>query len=119
MRVLVCGSRSWKDFETIQRVVGSLPAGTVVVHGDCSKGADRLAAWVARHCGLQVRAVPANWKKYGRAAGPKRNQRMVDLLDPTEDKVIAFMCTPDTPGTTDTIRRARARGIPVEVHREL
>ncbi|GGD30599.1 hypothetical protein GCM10011335_37050 [Aureimonas glaciei] len=71
-------------------------------------GADTLAwdwGWDRNfHCERMF----ADWKKHGRAAGPIRNQRMIDEWKPT--LVIAF---PGGRGTADMIRRAEAAGIPV------
>jgi hypothetical protein len=59
--------------------------------------------------GVPFRIFPANWKKHGRAAGPMRNQQMLDEGKP--DLVIAF---PGGSGTADMVRRAKAAGVPVE-----
>jgi hypothetical protein len=52
----------------------------------------------------------AQWKKHGRAAGPIRNQRMLDKGKP--DLVVAF---PGGRGTADMIRRAERAGVPVRI----
>jgi hypothetical protein len=49
------------------------------VHGAC-KGADLLTASVAEKLGYEILGDPANWEKYGRAAGPIRNQELVRML---------------------------------------
>src|SRR5262245_38565206 len=85
--VLICGSRIWTDRATIARVMRELDPGTLIVHG-AARGADRLADEVARDLGLPRKACPADWGQYGRAAGPIRNQQMLDLERP--DRVLAF-----------------------------
>ena len=47
-----------------------------VFHG-AARGADALVDRAARRLGLPVRAVPAQWSRYGRSAGPRRNQLML------------------------------------------
>lgn len=47
-----------------------------VFHG-AARGADELVDRAARRLGLPVRAVPAQWSRYGRSAGPRRNQLML------------------------------------------
>lgn len=54
----------------------------------------------------------ANWLKFGRTAGPIRNQIMIEK---GADLVIAFP-SETSKGTRDMIKRAEAAGIPVEVH---
>lgn len=47
-----------------------------VFHG-AARGADALVDRAARRLGLPVRAVPAEWSRYGRSAGPRRNAVML------------------------------------------
>lgn len=106
-RVVVCGGRDFNDRQAVIKAFQGLPVGTIIVHGDCS-GADRLAAEVAENWGLETEAHPADWKKHGKAAGPIRNQEMID----SEPRyVIAF---PGGSGTADCIARAEAAGIQVK-----
>lgn len=78
MKVLVFGSRKWVSQGAIERELQKLPAGTVIVHG-AAPGADNIAGYVASKLGFEVRSYPANWKEHGPAAGPLRNQRMLDM----------------------------------------
>jgi hypothetical protein len=110
MRVLVCGSRSWRDKEAIARRLKSLPADAMIVTGG-ALGADQLADDVARDLGLERVIIPANWNRHGRQAGILRNLRM---LDTRPELVLAFW-NGDSPGTKHTIGEARKRGIRVEV----
>ncbi len=111
-RVVICGSRHWIDSDAIQDRVCLLPAGSVVIHGGAC-GADALAGRWAQFYGHDEVVFPADWEGNGKAAGPMRNQRMVD--DGRPDRVIAFRLAGRSPGTDDMIRRAVRAGIPVEV----
>lgn len=64
---------------------------------------------------LTVEIHRADWKRYGRPAGPKRNQLMVDL---GATRMCAFPIGDETRsrGTWDCIRRARKAGIPVIIY---
>ena len=112
MIILVCGDRNWTDQETIKSVLDSLTApGDVVIHGAC-RGADRLAGQAATALDLTVREYPAQWDTHGRAAGPIRNQQMLDLEHP--DLVLAFHDRlTESKGTRDMIQRSRRAGITV------
>ena len=79
----------------------------VVIHGDF-RGADKLAKAWAKSRGIPEEPYPADWGSYGKAAGPKRNQRMLDEGKP--DIVVAF---PGGDGTKDMTDRARAAHIRV------
>lgn len=107
MRVLVCGSREFVDrkllYETLER---ECPGTTAILHGG-APGADALADEYANWSGCATEVFHADWKTYGRAAGPLRNQKMIES---NPDLVVAFPL-PNSVGTHDTIRRARRAGI--------
>lgn len=121
--VILCGSREWSDVDAIREAVRAhlmkIDASgddhpTFVTGG--APGADELGAIVARTfgAGYEVRVHPADWEKHGRAAGPIRNQMMLDVEAP--DHVLAFVRT-DLPckGTWDMIHRALKAGVPVTI----
>lgn len=112
----MCGDRGWKDPHTIQEVLAELdPTDTVIIHG-AARGADRLVGEIAEHMGFEVIPFPAEWERWGDAAGPIRNQQMLDEGHPTA--VIAFHNDlGHSKGTRDMVRRARAAGLPVRVYR--
>lgn len=115
MKVLVCGDRNWTDIKAIFRELSKLPHGTIIIEGEAN-GADKLARYEAEFLGFQVLPFPADWKKYGRAAGPIRNQQM---LDQRPDRVLAFHPDLDkSKGTRDMVMRARKAGIKVFIFRD-
>lgn len=75
-------------------------------------GADYLAGEWAKKNGFEVYVYEANWKDFGKAAGPLRNSAM---LNADIDFVIAFW-DGKSPGTRDTITKARAMRLPVHVY---
>jgi hypothetical protein len=83
------------------------PSDTVIIHGG-ARGADALADQWAVCNWLMPEVYPADWDKHGRAAGPLRNQRMLDEGKP--DLVVAFS---GGSGTTDMVRRARKTNVRV------
>jgi hypothetical protein len=115
IKVLICGSRHWSDWHLIKSVLETLePESTVIIHG-AAKGADTLAAILAVEMGFyQVKAYPTQWSKYGRAAGPIRNQQMLDEEDP--EIVHAFSDDLySSKGAKDMVRRAKKHGCSVTV----
>lgn len=114
MRVLVCGGRHWESDSAWNAVMTTLDSLhktrmiTAIIEGGAS-GADALARTWAEGRKVKCITVPADWAKYGRAAGPIRNQRMIDDFRP--DYVVAF---PGGRGTADMVSRARASSVPVE-----
>lgn len=115
MRVLVCGGRNYGETDTdqmaeiyfaIRDIHESTPI-DALIHGD-SRGADRCAGRLAKELGIKVVPVPADWRTHGKAAGPIRNQRMIDDFKP--DLVLAF---PGGDGRADMVKRAKTAGIEV------
>lgn len=83
-----------------------------LVHGQCPNGGvDLIAATVAEQWGWAVEAHPADWQRYGRGAGPRRNTVMVGL---GADVFAAFPGAEST-GTWDCVRKAARAGIPGRV----
>ena len=105
MIALVCGGRDFTDYDRVCRVLDGL-AITRIIHGDC-RGADRLAQRWALERVIAETAVPAQWARYGNAAGFMRNAQMLGLKP---DVVVAF---PGGPGTRDMVNRARYAGVTV------
>lgn len=77
MKVLVFGSRKWMKQAVVEREMKKLPPGTIVVHG-AAPGADNIGGFVGQKLGFEVRPYPADWQTHGKAAGPIRNQKMLD-----------------------------------------
>jgi hypothetical protein len=108
MKILVCGGRDYKDAARVDTVLSGYRKLLSELICGGAPGADTLAwdwAWSNR---FRCERYMADWKTHGRAAGPIRNQRMLDEGKP--DLVIAF---PGGRGTADMMKRAKAAGVPV------
>ncbi len=106
MRLLVCGSRTWDDARRFCREMDALMP-DVVIHGACPFGADDMAQLWGAVCGRRVERYEADWSTHGRAAGPRRNAKM--LADGKPDRGLAFGHT----GTGDMVHRMLLAGLPV------
>ena len=124
-RVLVTGSRSWKDRKTVWDALWAeleyahytLGTELLVVHGGCPTGADDIAdRWAygmnAMGWPVKVERHPADWETHGKAAGPMRNQLMVDL----GAEVCHAFPLGESRGTRHCMGRAMAAAIPVINH---
>jgi len=83
-----------------------LPTDIIIVNGNAA-GVDHASTDWAVCSYAPVEIYPADWGTHGKAAGPIRNQQM---LDTGIDLVVAF---PGGNGTADMIRRAIKAGVPV------
>lgn len=108
MRVIICGGRDFNEAEVAWRGLDFLDRDmkilTVIEGG--ARGADRIGREWAVARNKNVITVCADWKTHGVAAGPLRNQRMLDEHEP--DAVLFF---PGGDGTRDMIRRAQDAGV--------
>lgn len=112
MRVLVCGGRDYDDPDYLRRELTKLHRELnfdVVIDGTAN-GADSMAHDWANDWGIETLRFPADWKRYGRAAGPVRNRQM--LVEGKPDLVVAFHKALSTSkGTKDMVEQARKAGV--------
>jgi hypothetical protein len=112
MKVLISGSRFYSDYRKILAVVKSLDI-DLVIAGGC-RGADTLAVWAARQCGIKYIEYPADWQRFGKSAGPRRNQQMLDMEKP--DLLLVFHeDLARSKGTRDMLSRVIRAGIPYRI----
>ena len=82
MKVLVAGGRDFTDkqflFEYMTQYVSKV---TVLISG-AAKGADSLGEEWAKENGITIERYPAQWSRYGGAAGPIRNAEMLKKGNP-------------------------------------
>lgn len=110
--ILVCGGRKYDNpiaMNSFLDAVHKRHTIKEIVHGDAS-GADRMAGRWAENADVKCTAVPADWKRYGRSAGPIRN---AEMLKKDIDIVVAF---PGGRGTADMINRAEKAGVKVFIY---
>lgn len=100
--VMVTGSRTWDRPEILEEAIDhearrlnvqmnrdeyghpldwdwTSQDGIMLLHGACPSGADVLADQYAATHETHVRTMPADWNRYGKAAGFRRNNDMVRL----------------------------------------
>ena len=114
MRIIVCGSRSFADFDllkhTLDRLTRKLDKGKLVILSGHAQGADRLGEQWAFERAINREVYHANWDKHGEAAGPIRNQEMVE----NAGALVAFW-NGTSAGTKDVIIQARKHKLKVRV----
>lgn len=82
----------------------------LVVHGDY-RGVDTYAKMWAKKMGIPTKPFPANWKKYGKRAGPLRNQEMAEF-----STHLLVIHTPNSKGSRDMKKAARRVGLHITDH---
>lgn len=114
--LLIAGSRTFEERELLYRVVDEVLAGdneAVIIEGGAA-GADSLAKDYALEHGLELLEFKADWKQYGRAAGPKRNDEMVNYIKEKDGEALYFW-DEESKGTKQCIESAKRKEVPVRV----
>lgn len=128
MRAIVAGSRSIRGEEGKREVIKAMKNSTWHINEIISGGAhgvDTLAIEIAKEYHIDYVVFPANWKKYGKAAGFKGNQKMAwyaslfndshDAKDKLKGCLIAIWDGKSS-GTKHMIEIAEKNSLPTYVH---
>ena len=84
MKLIIAGSRTFTDYNKLKQICDQFlqdQSNIEIVSGAYYKGADKLGEKYAAEKGLRLTKFPADWKRFGRAAGPKRNKQMANYAD--------------------------------------
>lgn len=113
MKILVCGGRDYSDKEKVKSVLLEINPKCVIQGG--APGADSLAKEVAIHASIECIEYKADWKKYGKRAGPIRNRQMLDE-NPDIELIVAFHENIESSkGTKDMVTYAKTKGYKVRI----
>ena len=113
MKVIIAGGRDYNfgqnDINLLDYIATKWSITEVVSGG--ATGADTGGEMWAKSAGLPVKKFPANWKKYGKIAGPLRNAEMAAYAD----AVILF---PGGKGTANMFENAKEFNLDILFVRE-
>ena len=114
IRLIVAGGREFTDYARteayLKTALRKRHASEVTVVCGLARGADTMGLQFAREYGIAVEEFPADWAKYGKSAGYKRNAQMA--YDATH--LVAFW-DGKSKGTKHMIDIATAEGLYVKV----
>ncbi len=117
--VLVTGSRKCYAVPQMAKALAAARP-RVVIHG-AGRGLDTWAGlWAAERDGVSQIPMPAQWDRHGKAAGPIRNRKMLEVLLALEEcghecEVHAFPIG-ESKGTRGMIEMAEKAGFDVFTH---
>lgn len=109
MKVAIVGSRDFNALHKVCAYVQTLEPDTLVISGN-ARGVDETAQRAALARALPVLILPADWERYGKAAGFIRNEQIVKMAD----KVVAFW-NGKSRGTAHDTDLARKYGKELEI----
>tara|TARA_R110001583_G_scaffold187206_1_gene348295 strand:- start:242 stop:592 length:351 start_codon:yes stop_codon:yes gene_type:complete len=113
MKLIIAGSRTFTDYKKICEVCDQIlqnQNNIEIVSGAYYRGADKLGEKYATEKGFQLTIFPADWKRFGRAAGPKRNEQMANYAD----TLVAFW-DGKSAGTKHMIEVAKSRNLKIKI----
>lgn len=80
IKLIVAGGRDFNDYDLVKKeadiFISEMKLTEIILISGGAKGVDALGEKYALENNLQVEIFKADWSKYGRAAGPKRNAEM-------------------------------------------
>ena len=104
LRLIIAGGRDYKLTSEDKAALDALMGRVVEVVCGCCTGADEGGKqWAIDH-NIPVQYFPANWTKYGDAAGPIRNEQMAVYAN-------AVALFPGGKGTASMARIAKGYGL--------
>ena len=112
-KVVIAGCRAYDNYDEAKSYIDSCLSNirkenNIVIVSGCANGADAIGERYAKENGLKVEKYPADWKTYGRCAGPKRNKQMAKV----SDYIICFW-DGKSKGTKSMIEYAKQYGKPI------
>lgn len=114
-KVIIAGCRDFSDYDLLREkclyyLQNIRQTHNVVIVSGHARGADALGERFATEQNFQTLVMPADWEKYGRSAGPKRNAQMAEIAN----ALIAFW-DGQSRGTKNMIETAKQKGLNVKV----
>ena len=114
-KLIIAGSRDFDDYRLLKDKADNFlkekaKDHKIIIVSGHARGADSLGEKYAAEKDYTVDLNPADWKRYGRYAGPKRNKEMVKKAD----ALLAFW-DGKSKGTKNTINEAKKKGLNVRV----
>lgn len=113
MKLIVAGDRDFNNYDFVKSkldsILSQVDEDIEIVSGKC-KGVDKLGEEYAAENGYPIKPFPADWDKYGKAAGPIRNKQMAEY----GTHLVAFL-KKGSKGTKSMIEIATELKLPIRV----
>ena len=113
-RVIIAGCRTYDDYDSLKAYadykLSRIEDDIEIISGG-ARGADALGERYAKEKGYSIKRFPAEWERYGRSAGPRRNEAMAKYAD----ALLAYW-DGESRGTKNMIELAKANGLKVGVY---
>jgi len=108
MIVAAIGGRNVNDYELLSKTLNKYVI-SELVSGGCS-GVDKMAERYAKENDIPIIVFKADWKKYGRGAGPIRNTKIIQYCD-----FVVAIWDGKSKGTADSINKAKRLKLEIDI----
>lgn len=114
-RVIIAGTRTFSNYPLLadyadKKLSVVCKQNYIEVVSGGASGADALGEMYAKERGYSIKRFDADWYKYGRSAGPRRNKQMAEYAD----ALLAYW-DGKSRGTKNMIDLAKANGLKIGV----
>lgn len=111
MKTIIAGSRDIQNYVVVSALIAK--SGFKISKVVCGTywGVDLLGKRWAEENGIPVKEFPADWEKYGKSAGPRRNHAMARYADGL------ILIHHGTTGSLDMLSKAERFGLKIFEHR--
>lgn len=108
MKVIIAGSRKINDYQRVLDAIKNSEFDITEVISGRAKGVDTYGERYSFENKITLKTFPADWKKYGKAAGPIRNGQMAEY-----GEALIAIWDGESRGTQDMVRQATKKGLKI------
>ena len=112
MKVIIAGGRTITDYNLVLSAIRESEYYITEIVSGMAPGVDTLAIQYSQENNLPMAEFHADWKKYGKSAGPIRNRQMADYAH-----ALIAIWDGESRGTKNMIEEATKRNLHVYVYR--
>lgn len=114
-RVVIAGCRDYNNYDEAKLYIDFCLSDikkeyNIIIVSGCASGADAIGERYAQENGLKIERYPADWRKYGRSAGPRRNEQMARISD-----IIICFWDEKSKGTKSMVNYAKKHNKPLKI----
>ncbi len=106
MKTIIAGSRTITDYSIVETAIQESGFEITKVISGMAKGVDTLGEQWAHHNNIDIVLCPANWDKFGKSAGYRRNIEMADIAE-----ALIVIIENKSRGSSHMLQIAKDRGL--------
>lgn len=117
MKTIIAGSRHISNYQYVKNAINLSKFHITEIISGNANGIDKLGEQFANDNNITLTIFPANWNKYGKAAGYKRNIQMAQYAQPNGQLIAIWDNI--SPGTKHMINIAKKYNLSIFVYNHI